>query len=72
MHAWSTGMLWLLHSAYMLSVVNMLLKGEVGGCVLNSHGNYFVHHGKSWNCNFEFLWEPCHMNISLFSWLKVS
>ena len=21
------------------------LKGEVGGCALNSHGNYIVHHG---------------------------
>ena len=26
----------------------MLLKGEVGGCALNSHGNYIVDHGKSW------------------------
>ena len=26
----------------MLSVVKMLLKGEVGGCALNSHGNYIV------------------------------
>ena len=33
----------------MLSVVKMLLKGEVGGCALNSHRNYFVDHGKSWN-----------------------
>ena len=24
----------------------MLLKGEVGGQVLNSHGNYIVDHGK--------------------------
>ena len=48
MHAWSTSILWLLHSAFMLSVVKMLLNGEVGGCVLNSHGNYIVDHGKSW------------------------
>ena len=41
-------MLLLLHSTFMLSVVKMLLKGEVGGCALNSHGNYFVDHGKSW------------------------
>ena len=33
----------------MLSVVKILLKGEVGGCVLNSRGNYIVDHGKSWN-----------------------
>ena len=31
MHAWSTSMLLLLHSAFMLNVVKMLLKGEVGG-----------------------------------------
>ena len=32
----------------MLSVVKLLPKGEVGGCVLNSHGNYIVveNHGK--------------------------
>ena len=24
------------------------VKGEVGGHVLNSHGNYVVDHGKSW------------------------
>ena len=30
----------------MLSVVKMLLKGEVGGCALNSHGNYtWKNHG---------------------------
>ena len=32
----------------MLSVVKMVLKGEVGGHPLNSHGNYIVDHGKSW------------------------
>ena len=32
----------------MLSMVKLLLKGEVGVCALNSHGNYIVHHGKSW------------------------
>ena len=32
----------------MLSVVKMLLKGEVGGSALNSHGNYIVDHGISW------------------------
>ena len=44
MHAWSTSML-LLHSTFMLSVVKMLLKGEVGACILKSHGNYIVDHG---------------------------
>ena len=48
MHAWSASMLLLLHSTCMLSVLKMQLKGEVGGCALNSHGNYIVDHGKSW------------------------
>ena len=38
----------LLHSAFMLSVVKLLLKGEVGGCAFNSHGNYIVDNGKTW------------------------
>ena len=46
MHAWSTSMLLLLHSAFMPSGVKLLLKGEVGVCELNSHGNYIVDHGK--------------------------
>ena len=33
---------------FMLSVMKMPLKGEVGGHALNSHGNYIVDHGKSW------------------------
>ena len=40
-------MLLLLHSAFMLGVVKLLLKGEVGVCALNCHGNYIVDHGKS-------------------------
>ena len=43
----------------MLSVVKILLKQEVGGCVLNSHGITSLIMEKSWNCVFEFLWEPC-------------
>ena len=31
-----------------LCVVKMLLIGEVGDRVLNSHGNYIVDRGKSW------------------------
>ena len=38
----------LLHSIFMLSVLNMSLKEEVGNHALNSHGNYIVGHGKSW------------------------
>ena len=48
MHVWSTFTLLLLHSAFMLSVVKMLLKRDVGGRALNIHGNYIVDHGKSW------------------------
>ena len=48
MHAWSTCMLLLLYSAFMLSLVKMLLKREVGGHAFNSHGNNIVDHGKSW------------------------
>ena len=50
-----------LHSAFMLSVVKLLLKGEVVVCALNSHGNYIVDHGKLWKnfgIVFEFLWDP--------------
>ena len=32
----------------MLSMVKMLLKGEVGCSALNSHGNYIVDHEISW------------------------
>ena len=53
MHELSTSMLLLLHSAFMLSAVNMLLKGEVGGRALKSHGNYIVDHGKLWKKNKE-------------------
>ena len=45
MHAWSTSMLLLLHSLFMLSMVKVLLKGAVGGPALNSLGNYIVDHG---------------------------
>ena len=55
----------------MLSVVKMLLKGEVGGHALNSHGNYIVDLtwkiGKIMELCFEFLWEPCHVFILMFS-----
>ena len=36
----------LLHSTFMLSMVKMLPKGDVGGHAFNSHGNYIVDHGK--------------------------
>ena len=56
MHAWSTSMLLLLHSAFMFSVVKMLLKREVVGHALNSHGNYIVDHGKSWKNHGIVIW----------------
>ena len=46
-HAFSNILL-LLYSAFMLCMVKLLLKGGVGCCALNSHGNYMVDHGKSW------------------------
>ena len=44
-HAYLNTLL-LLHSTFMLSVVKMLLKEEVGGHTFNSHGKYIVDHGK--------------------------
>ena len=52
-------MLLLLHSTFILSMVKMLLKGEVGGCALNSHGNYIVDHGKSWKIYGIVFWNFC-------------
>ena len=48
MHDAYLNTLFFLHSTFMLSLVKMLLKGEVGGHALNSHGNYiqFVDHRK--------------------------
>ena len=43
-HAYLNTLL-LLHSAFILSVVKMLLKGEVRSHALNSHRNYIVDHG---------------------------
>ena len=53
MHASSTSMLikYRTVSAFMLCMVKMMVKGEVGSCALNSHGNYIVDHGKSWKNN---------------------
>ena len=42
--------------AQQVSMVKMLLKGEVGGRALDRYGNYIVDHRKSWkNRVFEFL-----------------
>ena len=45
MHAYLNS-LPLKHSAFILSMVKMPLKGEVGGHALNRHGNHIVDHGK--------------------------
>ena len=55
----------------MLSVVKMPLKGEVGGRTLNGHGNYIFDHGKSWNCVFKFLWEPCIKDCAVLVYFYV-
>ena len=49
----------LLHSTFMLSVVKMLLKEQVGGVhqIVIEISSLIME--KSWNCVFEFLWEPC-------------
>ena len=51
-HAYLNTLLFL-HSAFKLSMVKLFmvimpLKGVVGGCALNGHGNYIVDHRKSW------------------------
>ena len=52
-------MLLLLHPTFILSVVKMLLKGEVGGRALNSYGNYIVDDGKIMElCFFNFCGNP--------------
>ena len=50
--------LMLLHSAFMHSIAKMSLKGEDGSHALQCHGYDIVDCGKSWNCVFEYLWEP--------------
>ena len=47
-HAYLNTLL-LLHSTFVLSVVKMRLKGDIGGHALNGQGNYIViieNHGK--------------------------
>ena len=50
MYAWSVYK-HAVFAAFMLRVVKMLLKEEVGGSVLNSHGKYIADHGKTWKNN---------------------
>ena len=55
----------------MLSMVKLLLKGEVEGYALNSHGNYIVDHGKSWKNHgtgfLNFLGNPGSVNHSKYT-----
>ena len=60
----------LLHSAFMLCVVKMQLKGEVGGCALNSHGNYIVDRGKSWKNHGSVLLNFCGNSGSVLIWVQ--
>ena len=53
-HAYLNSLL-LLHSAFMPSEVKMPLKGEVEIVMEIT----LLIMEKSWNCVFEFLWEPC-------------
>ena len=60
-----------LHSAFMLSVVKMLLIGEVGNHALNSHGNYIVDHGKSWKKNHGIVFlNFCGNPVNRAQWLS--
>ena len=58
----------LLNSNFMLSVVKMPLKGEVGCHALNSHGNYIGDHLKSWRNHgivfLNFCWDPVRTRIN--------
>ena len=51
----------------MLSMVKMLLKGEVRGRALNSHGNYIVDHRKSWKNHGNVFFNFCGNPVSHFS-----
>ena len=65
----------MLQSAFMLSVVKMPLKGEVGGYALNGPGNYIADRGKSWKNHgivfLNFCWNPGGC-CSLFASSKIS
>ena len=64
----------LLHSPFMLCLVKMPLKGEIGGCALNSHGNYTIDHGKSWKNNGILFLNFCGNPVIIYSgiWLTSS
>ena len=58
-HAYlNTCTLLFLHSTFMLCMVKMPLKREVGGRALNSHRNYVFNHGEIMEFFLDFLWEP--------------
>ena len=60
----------------LLSVVKMLLKGEVGGRALNSHRNYIVDHGKSLKNHgimiLNFCGNPGKCSFPVFVWTMQS
>ena len=51
----------------MLSLVKMLLKGEVGSYALNSHGNYIVDHGKAWKNHGFVILNSCKNPVNYLS-----
>ena len=59
-------MLLVLHSAFMLSVVKMLLKWGFGGRASNSHGIYIVDHGISWKNHGIVFLNICVNPVSMF------
>ena len=68
-HAYFNTLL-LLHPAFMLNVVKMQLKGEVGGHALNSHRNFIVDHGKPWKTHgivfLDLFWNPAEITVMHF------
>ena len=58
-------------AAFMLSVVKMLLKEEVGGCALNSHESYIADHGKSYKNHGIVFLNFCGNPDMMFSYVSV-
>ena len=61
----------LLHSTFMLCVVKPPLKGEVGGRALNSHGNYIVDRGKSWENHGIVFLDFCGNPVKMTAYLEM-
>ena len=55
----------------MLCMLKMMIKGEVGDCALNSHGNYIVDHGKIMELCFLISVGTLFHQYILLSWQRV-